>query len=64
MRKVAPRSCITTFRPDAFHPVVTFEKDPPVIWTPNLAASRDGRTLFYAQNGFESNMISMVENFQ
>jgi len=31
---------------------------------PNLAASRDGRTLFYAQVEFENNMISMVENFQ
>jgi hypothetical protein len=39
-------------------------KEPPAAWTPNLAASRDGRTVFYAQNGFENNNISMVENFQ
>jgi Tol biopolymer transport system component/DNA-binding winged helix-turn-helix (wHTH) protein len=39
-------------------------KQPPAMWTPNLAASRDGRTVFYAQNGFENNNISMVENFQ
>jgi hypothetical protein len=43
--------------------VVTL-KDPPVIFLPNLAASRDGRTLFYARSGFESNMILMVENFE
>jgi Tol biopolymer transport system component/DNA-binding winged helix-turn-helix (wHTH) protein len=39
-------------------------KQSPFPWLPNLAASRDGRTLFYAQVEFQSNMISMVENFQ
>ena len=39
-------------------------KQSPFPWLPNLTASRDGRTLFYAQVEFESNMISIVENFQ
>jgi Tol biopolymer transport system component/DNA-binding winged helix-turn-helix (wHTH) protein len=39
-------------------------KQPPEPWTPNLAASRDGRSLFYVKLEFENNMISMVENFQ
>jgi Tol biopolymer transport system component/DNA-binding winged helix-turn-helix (wHTH) protein len=43
--------------------VLTF-KQFPFPWLPNLAASRDGRTLFYAPIEFESAMISMVENFQ
>ncbi|MDX6457565.1 MAG: hypothetical protein QOE55_1262 [Acidobacteriaceae bacterium] len=33
-------------------------------WLPNLAASRDGRTLVCVQGDFENSMISMVENFQ
>jgi Tol biopolymer transport system component/DNA-binding winged helix-turn-helix (wHTH) protein len=44
-------------------PILTFEKTP-VPWTPNLAASRDGRTLLYAQVEFENSTISMAENFQ
>ena len=51
------------FQTRSLSSVVTL-KDPPVIFLPNLAASRDGRTLFYARSGFESNMILMVENFQ
>jgi Tol biopolymer transport system component len=43
--------------------VVTL-KQPLVSFYPNLAASRDGRTLFYAQVAFPYNNISMVENFQ
>jgi Tol biopolymer transport system component len=43
--------------------VMTFRQSP-TAWFPNLSASRDGRTLFYAQVEFENNMISMVENFQ
>jgi len=35
-----------------------------VDFYPNLAASRYGRTLLYAQVGFQYNNISMVENFQ
>jgi Tol biopolymer transport system component len=44
-------------------PVVTLQHSP-ITFYPNLAASRDGRTLFYAQAAFEYNNISMVENFQ
>jgi hypothetical protein len=44
-------------------PIMIFEKTP-FPWTPNLSASRDGRTLFYAQVEFENSTISMVENFQ
>ena len=44
-------------------PVVTLQQ-PLVSFYPNLAASRDGRTLFYAQVAFQYNNISMVENFQ
>jgi len=51
------------FQTRSLSSVVTL-KDPPVIFLPNLAASRDGRTLFYARSGFESNMILMVENFE
>jgi Tol biopolymer transport system component/DNA-binding winged helix-turn-helix (wHTH) protein len=43
--------------------ILTFEKNP-VPWEPNLAASRDGRTLLYAQVEFENSTISMAENFQ
>ena len=43
--------------------VVTL-KQPVALSFPNLAASRDGRTLFYSRNEFENNMILMVENFQ
>ena len=51
------------FQTGRLSPVMTF-KQSPAPWYPNLAASRDGRTLFYAQVEFENNMISMVENFQ
>jgi hypothetical protein len=51
------------FQTGRLSPIMTF-KQSPSPWLPNLAASRDGRTLFYAQVEFESNMISMVENFQ
>jgi len=43
--------------------VVTL-KQPLVSFYPNLAASRDGRTLFYAQVAFPYNNISMIKNFQ
>ena len=43
--------------------VLTF-KQSTFPWLPNLAASRDGRTLFCVQGDFENSMISMVENFQ
>ena len=42
--------------------VLTFEQSPNPGF-PNLAASRDGRTLFYAPIEFQGSMISMVENF-
>jgi len=43
--------------------ILTLEKYP-ALWGPNLAASRDGQTLFYAQIEFENSTISMVEHFQ
>jgi hypothetical protein len=51
------------FQSKRLSPVMTF-KQSLAPWFPNLAASRDGRTLLYAQVEFEGNMISMVENFQ
>jgi hypothetical protein len=51
------------FQTGRLSPIMTF-KQSPSPQTPNLSASRDGRTLFYAQVEFENNMISMVENFQ
>jgi Tol biopolymer transport system component/DNA-binding winged helix-turn-helix (wHTH) protein len=43
--------------------VLTFTQYP-TPWFPNLAASRDGRMLFYATVEFQNTMISMVENFR
>lgn len=43
-------------------PVVQLEASP-VPWGANLAASRDGRTLWFAE-GTPHNSITMVENFQ
>jgi hypothetical protein len=51
------------FQTQRLSPILTFEKGP-VPWVPNLAASRDGRTLLYAQVEFENSTISMAENFQ
>jgi Tol biopolymer transport system component len=42
--------------------VLTLTQDP-TIWKPNLAASRDGRTLFYAASEASSSIL-MIENFQ
>jgi Tol biopolymer transport system component len=38
-------------------------KQNPIPWSANLAASRDGRTLFFAEGDSKSS-ITMVENFQ
>jgi Tol biopolymer transport system component len=43
-------------------PVLTLKEDP-LVWTANLAASRDGRILFYAQ-GEATSSILMIEKFQ
>jgi len=51
------------FQTQRLSPILTFEKGP-VPWTPNLSASRDGRTLLYAQVEFANSTISMAENFQ
>jgi Tol biopolymer transport system component/DNA-binding winged helix-turn-helix (wHTH) protein len=61
--KDGPAIMYYNFQTGRLSPVMTF-KQSPSPWFPNLAASRDGRTLFYAQVEFEHNMISMVENFQ
>ena len=61
--KGGPALMYYNFQTGRLSPILTFEKDP-VGWTPNLAASRDGRTLLYAQVEFENSTISMAENFQ
>ena len=61
--KGGPALMYYNFQTRRLSPILTFEKDP-VTWTPNLAASRDGRTLLYAQVEFENSTISMAENFQ
>jgi Tol biopolymer transport system component len=61
--KGAPAIMYYNFQTRRLSPILTFEKGP-VPWTPNLAASRDGRTLLYAQVEFANSTISMAENFQ
>jgi hypothetical protein len=61
--KGGPALMYYEFQTRRLSPILTFEKNP-VPWEPNLSASRDGRSLFYAQVEFENNMISMVEDFQ
>ena len=61
--KGGPAIMYYNFQTQRLSPILTFEKTP-VTWTPNLAASRDGRTLLYAQVEFENSTISMAENFQ
>ena len=61
--KGGPAIMYYNFQTKRLSPIMTFTQSPSP-WFPNLSASRDGRTLFYAQVEFESNMISMVENFQ
>jgi Tol biopolymer transport system component/DNA-binding winged helix-turn-helix (wHTH) protein len=61
--KGGPTLMYYNFKTRRTSPILTFEKTP-VPWTPNLAASRDGRTLLYAQVEFENSTISMAENFQ
>jgi Tol biopolymer transport system component/DNA-binding winged helix-turn-helix (wHTH) protein len=61
--KGGPAIMFYNFQTRRLSPILTFEKHP-VPGSPNLAASRDGRTLFYSQVEFENSTISMVENFQ
>jgi Tol biopolymer transport system component len=61
--KGGPAIMYYNFQSRRLSSVLTFEPSP-APWFPNLAASRDGRILFYAPVEFQSNMISMVENFQ
>jgi Tol biopolymer transport system component/DNA-binding winged helix-turn-helix (wHTH) protein len=61
--KVGPAIMFYNFQTRRLSPILTFEKDP-CPGGPNLAASRDGRTLFYSQVEFENSTVSMVENFQ
>jgi Tol biopolymer transport system component/DNA-binding winged helix-turn-helix (wHTH) protein len=61
--KGGPALLYYNFQTRRLSPILTFEKTP-VPWTPNLAASRDGRTLLFAQVEFENSTVSMVENFQ
>jgi hypothetical protein len=50
------------FQTKLLTPVRQLEEDP-VHWTANLAASRDGRTVWFAQGAGHSS-ITMAENFQ
>ena len=43
-------------------PVMQLDKKP-IVWTASLAASRDGRTVWFAQKAFHTS-IAMAENFQ
>ena len=61
--KGGPALMYYDFQTRRLSPILTFQRYP-VPWVPNLAASRDGRTLFYAQAEFENSTIWMVENFQ
>jgi hypothetical protein len=57
-----PTVMFYSFQTRQLAPVMQLEKRP-VPWTANLAASRDGRIVFIAQDIFHSS-ITMVENFQ
>jgi dipeptidyl aminopeptidase/acylaminoacyl peptidase len=61
--KGGPAIMYHNFQTQRLSPILTFEKGP-IPWTPNLAASRDGQTLLYAQVEFANSTISMAENFQ
>ena len=61
--KGGPAIMFYNFQTRRLSPVLTFERQP-VPGGPNLAASRDGRTLLYSQVEFENSTVSMVENFQ
>jgi hypothetical protein len=50
------------FQTRRFTPVLSLKHNP-VPWTANLAASRDGRVVFYEQAEFKNSMITMAENF-
>jgi Tol biopolymer transport system component/DNA-binding winged helix-turn-helix (wHTH) protein len=61
--KGGPAIMYYSFQTRRLSSVLTYRQSP-AAWFPNLAASRDGRTLFYVQAEFENSIISMVENFQ
>jgi Tol biopolymer transport system component len=60
----APKARIMfySFQTRLLTPVLQLEEDP-VLWMANLAASRDGRTVFFAEGDWH-NSITMAENFQ
>jgi Tol biopolymer transport system component/DNA-binding winged helix-turn-helix (wHTH) protein len=60
--KPGPTIMYYDFQTHRLNPVLTLKQDP-VAQTANLAASRDGRTLLFAQGEAKSS-ITMVENFQ
>ena len=59
----APKPTIMfySFRTRQLTPVLQLEY--PVPWVADLAASRDGRTVFFAEGNWHSS-ITMAENFQ
>jgi Tol biopolymer transport system component len=57
-----PTIMFYNFQTKLLTPVHQLEEDP-IRWTANLAASRDGRTVWFAQGVLHSS-ITMAENFQ
>jgi hypothetical protein len=57
-----PTIMFYNFQTKLLTPVRRLDEDP-VRWTANLAASRDGRTVWFAQGLWHSS-ITMAENFQ
>jgi Tol biopolymer transport system component/DNA-binding winged helix-turn-helix (wHTH) protein len=61
--KGGPAIMYYSFQTRRLSSVLSFDQSPNPGF-PNLAASRDGRMLFYAPIEFQGTMISMVEKFQ
>jgi Tol biopolymer transport system component len=58
----SPTILYYNFQTRQLTPVLRLKQNP-IPWTANLAASRDGRTLLFAEGDSKSS-ITMVENFQ
>jgi dipeptidyl aminopeptidase/acylaminoacyl peptidase len=58
----SPTIMYYNFQTRQLTPVLRLKQNP-IPWTPELAASRDGRTLLFAEGDSKSS-ITMVENFQ
>ena len=62
--EAAPKPTIMfySFQTRLLRPVLRLDENP-VPWMANLAASRDGKTVFFAQGNWH-NSITMAEKFQ